>query len=208
MSLFNEFNDMFKLFVLACLFSQNRSHFWVIRAWFRELFMSSPVQWYLAQLKPNGFDRAVINLKRQGFEAFMPVRDMIVRRGRAKQICKRPLFPGYIFVGVDRAAPQWSVINNTLGISSLVSFGSNEPTPLPDGLMAGLMARCGDEDVLLPPDDLKIGDHIRAVSGPFADYLATIETIPNEKRLGILFEFMGQKKRAIIHINDIEKISK
>ena len=29
--------------------------------------------WYVAQLKPNGFDRAVANLTRQGFQTFMPM---------------------------------------------------------------------------------------------------------------------------------------
>ena len=30
--------------------------------------------WYVAQLKPNGFYKAQLNLVRQGFECFMPMR--------------------------------------------------------------------------------------------------------------------------------------
>lgn len=169
--------------------------------------MTSSNLWFLAQLKPNGFERAAINLERQGLETFMPVREMNVRRGRSNQISKKPLFPGYIFIGVDQKSPQWNIINNTYGITRLVSFGQNDPVPLPDGLIKGLKARCGDENILLPPEDLKVGDHIRAISGPFADYIATIETISNETRLGILFDILGQKKRAIINANDIEKVA-
>jgi transcriptional antiterminator RfaH len=170
--------------------------------------MTSSILWFLAQLKPNGFERACVNLERQEFQTFMPVREMLIRRGRSSQKSKQPLFPGYIFVGTERVNPNWSSINSTLGVSRLVSFGKNEPTPIPEQLINGLMARCGEDFSLLSPDNLKIGDQVRAVSGPFAEYIATIETISNETRLGILFDVLGQKKRAVIQVSDIEKIEK
>ena len=34
--------------------------------------------WYVAQIKPNGFDRAVANLAQQGFESFMPMQQQIL----------------------------------------------------------------------------------------------------------------------------------
>jgi len=170
--------------------------------------MTSSIIWFLAQLKPNGFDRACVNLERQNFKIFMPVREMLIRRGRSSQKSKQPLFPGYIFVGTDPENPNWNSINNTLGISRLVSFGKNEPASLPEQLINGLMARCGEDFSLLPPENLRVGDTVRAVSGPFAEYIATIETISNETRLSILFDVLGQKKRAIIHTSDIEKIEK
>ena len=168
--------------------------------------MTTSILWFLAQLKPNGFERACSNLERQDFKIFMPVRETLIRRGRSSQKSKQPLFPGYIFVGTDPSNPKWSCINNTVGVSRLVSFGKNEPAPLPKQLIDGLMARCADDFDLLPPDNLSIGDQVRAVSGPFAEYLATIETISNETRLGILFDCMGQKTRAVINSSNIEKI--
>jgi transcriptional antiterminator RfaH len=168
--------------------------------------MTTSILWFIAQVKPNGFERACTNLERQDFKTFMPVRETLIRRGRTRQKSKQPLFPGYIFVGTDPLNPKWNTINNTIGVSRLVSFGKNEPAPLPQQLIEGLMARCTDDFNLLPPDDLKVGDHVRAVSGPFMDYVATIETISNQTRLGILFDFMGQKTRAVIKSSDIEKV--
>ncbi len=170
--------------------------------------MTSSILWFLAQLKPNGFERACVNLERQEFQTFMPVREMLIRRGRSSHKSKQPLFQGYIFVGTERENPNWSSIYSTLGVSRLVSFGKNEPPPIPEQLINGLMARCGEDFSLLSPDNLKIGDQVRAVSGPFAEYIATIETISNETRLGILFDVLGQKKRAVIQVSDIEKIEK
>ena len=44
-----------------------------------ELEARAPLKWYVAQIKPNGFERAVINLSRQNFETFMPLQRRTVR---------------------------------------------------------------------------------------------------------------------------------
>lgn len=168
--------------------------------------MSITAQWFLAQLKPNGLERATANLTRQGIESFMPVRLVNVRHGRRSVMTKKPLFGGYLFLSVDPSNPCWRAINSTYGISKLVSFGKNDPSPLPTEFIDGLKARCSDDGALIPHDDLKVGEKVRAISGPFAEYIATIETIPSQTRLGILFDFMGQKTRANIAIDQVEKI--
>jgi len=78
--------------------------------------------WYLAQLKPGGLDRAVVNLARQGFDSLMPVREETRRRaGRWRTIAK-PLFPGYLFVKVPAGRQDWRAINATYGVSRLVAL--------------------------------------------------------------------------------------
>ena len=97
--------------------------------------------WYVAQLKPNAQGLAITNLQRQGFEVFHPVRRVTRRAGGAFRAALRPLFPGYLFVGADMAAPPLSRVNATRGVGRLVSFGA-APSPLPAQLVAGLRARC------------------------------------------------------------------
>lgn len=153
-------------------------------------------RWYVAQLKPNGFEKAQINLARQGFETFMPVRETSTRHARRVQTKLKPIFSGYIFIrfGDDRA--DWRKINSTLGIARLVSFEKNTPAPVPDALMAGLRARCGEDGQLLPMTDLKIGERVKLVAGAFVSFVGEIEDLVNENRVRILFEFMGQKTRV------------
>lgn len=168
--------------------------------------MSGSCKWFLAQLKPNGFNRAVVNLERQEIQTFMPLRQVQVRRANRNSLQTQPLFPGYLFLNVNSASPQWRAINSTYGVSKLVSFGANGPSPLPDQFISGLMARCDEENNLLPPDDLKIGEKVKIISGPFADFIVTVETIPNQTRIGILFELLNQENRATIDIDQVEKI--
>lgn len=170
--------------------------------------MTVSTLWYLAQLKPNAFERARLNLERQNLQTFMPLREGFVKRGRVSQKIVEPLFKGYIFIGADPEFSEWSRVNNTYGVSRLVTFGNNETVSLPQELIEGLKARCGEGECLLSKDKLNIGDHVRIISGPFADYVATVETISSETRLSILFDIMGQKKRAKINRVNIEKLDK
>lgn len=163
-------------------------------------------KWYLVKLKPNGFERAVVNFERQGIETFMP---WALRRGRAGKRYvqkKQPLFLGYLFVAFDPDVVAWRTINSTYGVSHVVTFGSQEPAHLPEELISGLKARCDDQNFLLPPLDLRIGEKVKIIAGPFTDYIATIETLPSETRLGILFDCLGNKIPAEIGVGNVERI--
>ena len=59
--------------------------------------------WFLAQLKPNCANIADKNLKRQGFQTFLPMEEETRQRNGKFVTAMRPLFPGYIFVTFDVA---------------------------------------------------------------------------------------------------------
>lgn len=166
--------------------------------------METPDNWFLAQLKPNGFQAAVRNLARQDIPSFMPMRRVVARPPGKSGVQKRPVFPGYIFVQLAPGGSQWRSVNGTLGIARLVAFGTGLPQPLPGALMEALAARCDDDGNLLPPDDFQIGEQVRAIAGPFLDFVVEIESIPDAERIGVLFEIMGRTVRATISREDLE----
>jgi transcriptional antiterminator RfaH len=151
--------------------------------------------WYLAQLKPGGFERAVVNLQRQGFSTLMPVRDTSTRRNGKLATSRKPLFPGYLFTQVAPGRQSWRVINSTYGVARLVSLSGSEPTPVPDGIMATLQVRMDENGVFGAPEDLKPGDTVRIIVGPFAQQLAIIETVEPGDRVFILMDLMGRAAR-------------
>lgn len=168
--------------------------------------MHSPDNWFLVQLKPNTLAQATRNLSRQGIGTFMPVRDIGSRRGQQVVVRKKPIFPGYLFVNFDPKKPQWRAINSTYGVARLVTFNQGPPQPLPKSLILGLMARCDENGCFLPPDDFQAGERVRAISGPFVDFIAEIEDVPDQQRVGVLFEIMGRSVRAIMSQRDVERI--
>lgn len=162
--------------------------------------------WYVAQLKSNGFTKAQENLRRQNFETFMPVRELVVRHARQlRQVC-RPVFPGYIFVRFDTDRSDWRKINSTFGVARLVAFDTPTPSSVPDQLMAGLMARCDERAVLQPMDDLELGERVKLVSGAFAQFIGEVETLVSENCVRLLFDFMGQATRVDVSKTELERV--
>ena len=159
--------------------------------------------WYLAQVKPNAQGLATTNLRRQGFEVFHPVRRVTRRSGGAFRAALRPLFPGYLFVGAAEDGPALSRVNATRGVVRLVSFGL-APSPLPTRLVAGLQARCDDSGVLGELDALNVGDRVRLLSGPFADYVARVEALDEGQRLWAVLEAARNPTRVSILASEVE----
>jgi transcriptional antiterminator RfaH len=161
--------------------------------------------WYVALLKPNGFERAVTNLTRQGFETFMPMQKKTVRHARQLRDVFRPVFPGYVFIRFGQKHTDWRKINSTFGVSRLVSFRAQKPAAVPEGLMRALIKRCDEQSVLRPPDDLEAGEAVKMMSGSFAEFVGEIEAFVAADRLRILFDFMGQKTRLDVPRGEVER---
>jgi len=50
-------------------------------------------------------------------------------------------------------------------------------------------------------------DKVRVLAGPFADTITTIETLPDQARIGVLLELLGRKVKTTLPRDGIEKIS-
>ena len=109
----------------------------------------------------------------------------------------KPLFPGYMFVGVNDKSAPWQNINNTVGVSRLVN-NFHRPSPLPNSLVKGLMLRCDKFGVLRSSEKLMTGDSVELLTGPFANFIATVETIESTKRIWVIMELMGQCARLAV----------
>lgn len=155
-------------------------------------------EWFLAQHKPNAHLIAERNLARQGFEAFAPRYRETRRFGQRFRGEQRPLFPGYIFVLVDMKNAAWPSINSTVGITRLVAFGGGVPARVPSGLVSALKARCDKNGLLVNAPEIRVGDAVRIIHGPFADFIATVEEFAPDRRVWVLFDLMGRQARVAV----------
>jgi transcriptional antiterminator RfaH len=162
--------------------------------------------WYVVKLKPHGLARAMKNLRRQGYCSFMPKRLVSERRAGKIKPATRPLFPGYLFVQIAKDRPDWRSINCTFGVVRLVTLDGKNPSQIPAHFMAALLARC-DGDIW-NPDSVAFapGTAVRMVSGPFANTLASIDSLPEPDRVYVLLDMMGRAVRAKVTIQDLERI--
>lgn len=153
--------------------------------------------WFLAQFKPNSHRIAERNLARQGFRTFLPQHEETTRARGKFTTQMRPLFPGYLFVAIDVTQGRWRTVNSTIGISRLVSL-SGKPTPVPPDLISQLMLRCDREGKLLPPKVLEPGDEVMLTKGPFANFIATIESTAPDRRIWVLMDLLGAPTRVAV----------
>lgn len=155
--------------------------------------------WYAVQTQVNGETKAAQNLQRQGYEIYLPRYLKRRRHARKMDIVARPLFPRYMFVGIDMATQRWRSIQSTFGVSRLVCNGE-DPAPLPDGVVPALRAREDDKGFI----KMEIrpvfapGDKVRVLAGAFMDSTGLFSDLADHDRVSILLDMLGRKVRVVL----------
>ncbi len=160
--------------------------------------------WYAVMTRPNEEEKAVFNLRRQGFEVYLPRYWRLRKHARQTSRVARPLFPRYLFVCLDVARQPWRSVNSTFGVSALVCQGER-PARLPRGLVETLRAREDDEGYIeLEAGDgaaqprFRQGDRVEVTNGAFADCMGLYEGLAGKDRVAILLDLLCRKVRVIL----------
>ena len=115
----------------------------------------------------------------------------------------RPLFPSYMFITFDKSKSNWSRINNTYGVKRLITFNSILKS-IPTTVIDNLMIRCDLIGRILPVQKLTKGDQVKVLKGPFANFIATVETHETDQRIWILTDLMGRKTKIQAPMEDLQ----
>jgi transcriptional antiterminator RfaH len=155
--------------------------------------------WYVIQTHVNAEARAARNLVRQGFEIYLP--RCLKRRNHARKVeqVPAPLFPRYLFVRIDMASQRWRSIQSTIGVSHLVSNGS-DPAPVPQQVLSALKDREDDAGYvrLEQRPTFALGEKVRVLAGVFAENLGLFDGMADRDRVAILLDLLGRKVRVSI----------
>ena len=161
-------------------------------------------RWYVAQSAPRKEGVAIQNLLRQGFRACCPRVTRTRRHARRFYTAQEPLFPGYVFVGIDVSDQPWRSVNGTLGVTRLLTDGKG-PVPLQDGLVDQMlvMAReAGDEAAAQPA--LEPGQDVRFRSGPFAEFVGRVLSLKAGQRVEVLLRLMNREVVVGAGLDDLD----
>ena len=154
------------------------------------------ISWYAVHTQPHAEAKALGNLLRQGYRAYLPRGRVEIRHARRRQLVSRPLFPRYLFAGLDRATMLWRPILSTFGVSDLVRVGG-EPAPVPAEIVTGLRDREARGDFDRPiRAALRVGELVRVTAGAFEDMLGRLVELRDEERVVVLLELLGRSVRA------------
>ena len=155
--------------------------------------------WYVVQTHAHSETKAVGHLLRQGFTAYLP--RYLKRRRHARRIetVAAPLFPRYLFVGIDRTSQRWRSVRSTIGVSQLICNG-DEPAVVCDSVIAELRRREDEKGFikldLRPP--FAPGDKVQVVGGLFSGCFGLFEGMADRDRVAVLLDLLGRKVRVMM----------
>lgn len=163
--------------------------------------------WYVVQTQARAEAKALYNLYRQGYEAFLPQYLKLRRHARRTDRVPAPLFPRYLFVHVDAEKPQWLPIRSTFGVTDIVLNG-NRPALLSDSVVQEIRRRQGDDGYILlkPACAFRQGEPVTIVGGALANHQALFECARDEDRVVLLLELLGREVRVEVALDDIHAV--
>jgi transcription elongation factor/antiterminator RfaH len=148
-------------------------------------------RWFAVQCLSRREAGAAAHLGNQGYETFLPCCRKIRRHARRIDTVLAPFFPGYLFVAMDLSRDRWRSVNGTYGVARLVMQG-DAPAPLPVDFVATLRRACDERGVMSPGRDLKPGQSVRFLAGPFADSVGELERLDGPDRVRVLLDILGR----------------
>jgi transcriptional antiterminator RfaH len=163
------------------------------------------MQWCAVYTQPHAEPKALDHLLRQGYAAYLPRYRTKVSHARRRQIVRRPLFPRYLFAGIDRAAMPWRPILSTVGVTDIVRAG-DEPAPVPAEIVTAIREQetTGAFDRLDSRQMLKLGDLVRVTTGTFEDMVGRLVELRDHDRIVVLLDLLGRAVRAQLRAEVVE----
>jgi transcriptional antiterminator RfaH len=163
---------------------------------------------YVVKTKPCHEAIARANLVALGFEAYVPtVREEI--RARAKRFTVlAPMFPGYIFVRLDRADANWGRAAHAKGVVELLPR-SDSPTPVPERAMQwvrDIEAAENAKRAAGPASHVAAGDEVVMLTGAFEGRSAICQASRGE-RVRVLLTIMGVAAEVTVAAESVRRAS-
>lgn len=171
-------------------------------------------RWYIVHTYSGHEDKVARSLKQRvesmGMEAkifdiIVPVRDTIkVSQGRKENV-KQKIFPGYVLVKMILDDESWLLVRTTQGVTAFIGAG-NKPTPISEKEVEAIQKFMKLEEPLYKAA-FSVGEAVKIVDGPFADFLGTIDAIDEAKgKLKVLVSIFGRETPVELDFLQVSKL--
>ena len=179
-----------------------------------------PGGWYVVH-SYSGYEKKVkanletrvksMHLEDRVFDVVIPMEDVVEFKGGRKVTVQRKKFPGYILVRLYMDDDTWYAVRNTPGVTGFVGSAS-KPTPLSRREVERILGVRKEEE---PGAEKKeptfkpaweVGETIRVVEGPFADFNGIIEDINvDQSKVRVLVDIFGRETPVELNFDQILK---
>jgi transcription termination/antitermination protein NusG len=151
-----------------------------------------------------------MNVEEQIYEVVIPMEDVIEFKGGRKVVVQKKVFPGYLLVRMALDDDSWYVVRNTPGVTAFVGNASR-PTPLSRKEVESILGvgkeEPGQERKVRPRLEFEVGEQVRVVTGPFADFNGAISDIDvGRSKLTVLVNIFGRETPVELELGQVAKL--
>lgn len=171
-------------------------------------------RWYIVHTYSGYENKVKVNLEKRieymnmGDKIFrieVPQKTVVQMKGGKKQEKEEKVFPGYVLVEMIMDEDSWYVVRHTSGVTKFVG-SVKKPIPVRESEIKRILHRTTSqvEKVEL---DVNVGDKVRIISGPFADFDADIiEVYPDKSKLRANVSIFGRETPVELEYKQINKL--
>lgn len=146
-----------------------------------------------------------MKLQNKIYELLVPTQERIkIQRGK-KTAVKEKIFPGYILVKIVLDDDSWLTVRTTNGITGFVGTG-RKPTPIPKEEVKTIKKFMKMEAPKYKTV-FSIGDAVKIIEGPFAEFLGTVDSIDDAKgKIRVLVSIFGRETPVELDLLQVTQV--
>lgn len=146
-----------------------------------------------------------MNLQGRIIDVVVPTRNIVTVKHGKKQEEKEKIFPGYILVKMLLDDETWLAVRTTQGVTAFVGAGS-KPTPISEKEVQTILKFMQMEAPKYKAT-FSVGEAVKIVDGPFADFLGSIDSIDEAKgKLKVLVSIFGRETPVELDFLQVAKL--
>jgi transcriptional antiterminator NusG len=139
-------------------------------------------------------------------EILLPKEEFVEVKKGQKVKSQRKFFPGYLLLKMDMNEEAWHIVNSAANVVGFIGGTKERPLPISEKEAAKILDRMQQtHDSPRPKVLFEVGEMVRVIDGPFADFNGVVEDINYDKsRLRVAVLIFGRSTPVELEFSQVE----
>jgi len=140
-------------------------------------------------------------------QVLVPTEEVVEMRAGQKRKSARKFFPGYVLVEMAMDEEAWHLVKSVPRVLGFIGGTSDRPAPITQKEADRILQRLEDStDKPKPKTLFEVGEVVRVIDGPFADFNGVVEELDYEKnRIKVSVLIFGRSTPVDLEFGQVEK---
>lgn len=174
-------------------------------------------KWYVVHAY-SGFEQQVCRSLQERIERYemqdsfgqvlVPKETVVEMKKGQKRTSERKFFPGYVLVQMEMNDKTWHLVKSVPKVLGFIGGTAENPAPISEREVSSILQRIEEgENKPQPKTMYDVGEVVRVVDGPFADFDGEVEEVNYEKsRMRVAVSIFGRSTPVELEFSQIEKM--